>query len=74
MHFTECDLHRKIPKDVALCLFRVAQEALGNVVKHSQRQERHVELGVNDSGVSLRIRDDGRGFNTDLPTRKLESV
>jgi len=35
VQFKGCELRFKIPKDVGLCLFRVAQEALGNVVKHS---------------------------------------
>ena len=48
-----------------LCLFRVAQEALGNVVKHSQAKSADVELGASADGLSLRIRDDGRGFRTD---------
>jgi two-component system sensor kinase len=51
---------------VALCLFRVAQEALGNVAKHSHANSAHVELGANENGVSLRITDAGRGFDPDL--------
>src|SRR5208283_3736163 len=62
-HFTACDLHRDIPKDLALCLFRVTQEALGNVVKHSRASSAYVELGANETGLSLRIRDDGTGFD-----------
>jgi PAS domain S-box-containing protein len=62
IHFHECDVRMKIPKDVALCLFRVAQEALGNVVKHSQAKNTEIELGANSNGVSLRIADDGKGF------------
>jgi PAS domain S-box-containing protein len=62
VHFTECGFPKNIPKDVALCLFRVAQEALGNVVKHSQAKSAEVELGANSNGVSLRVADDGKGF------------
>ena len=62
VHFTECGVPRNIPKDVALCLFRVAQEALGNVVKHSQAKSAEVQLGANSNGVSLRVADDGKGF------------
>lgn len=62
VHFTECGFPQDIPKDVALCLFRVAQEALGNVVKHSQAKSAEVQLGANSNGVSLRIADDGKGF------------
>jgi PAS domain S-box-containing protein len=63
VQFTECDRSVDIPKDVALCLFRVTQEALGNVVKHSQAKSVRVELGFNLDGVSLRITDDGNGFD-----------
>jgi PAS domain S-box-containing protein len=70
VHFAGCNLQIKIPKDVSLCLFRIAQEALGNVVKHSHARCGHVELGANASGVSLRITDDGRGFNMDLGNPK----
>jgi PAS domain S-box-containing protein len=63
IQFTEGRIPQDIPKDVALCLFRVAQEALGNVVKHSQASSARVELGANESGVSLRITDEGRGFD-----------
>ena len=62
VHFTECGFPQDVPKDVALCLFRVTQEALGNVVKHSQAKNAQVELRANSSGVSLRITDDGMGF------------
>jgi signal transduction histidine kinase len=63
--FAGPELRRRVPKDVALCLFRVTQEALGNVVKHSQAKSTDVELGASADGLSLRIRDDGRGFRTD---------
>jgi len=69
VHFIESDLGLKIPKDVTLCLYRVAQEALGNVVKHSKANSAQVELSANASGVSLRIRDDGRGFDPDATNR-----
>jgi len=52
-----------IPKDVSLCLFRVTQEALRNVVKHSQAKLAQVELEANANRVSLRIRDEGKGFD-----------
>jgi PAS domain S-box-containing protein len=69
VQFAECeparDLPRDFPKDVALCLFRVAQEALGNIVKHSQARSARVEMGANAEGVSLRISDEGKGFVPD---------
>jgi len=63
VQFTGCELRFKISKDVALCLFRVAQEALGNVAKHSRAKGAQVELGADASLVTLRISDAGRGFD-----------
>jgi PAS domain S-box-containing protein len=56
----------EIPKDVALCLFRIAQEALGNVVKHSQAKEAQVDLSGAKNEIRLRIVDAGLGFDPAL--------
>jgi PAS domain S-box-containing protein len=66
IQFSACELPFNVPKDVALCLFRVTQESLGNVIKHSQANSARVELGANGSGASLRITDAGRGFDPDV--------
>ena len=58
-----CEFPDNIPKDVALCLFRVTQKALGNVVKHSHARCAHVELDGNGNSISLRITDEGQGFD-----------
>jgi len=65
VRFTERGIPRNFPKDVALCLFRVTQEALGNVVKHSHAKKARVELSTNANGVSLRVTDEGKGFDPD---------
>ena len=46
-----------------LCLFRIAQEALSNIVKHSKAGEATVHLARNAGQLRLEIRDDGMGFN-----------
>jgi len=66
IHFTKSGTLPKFTKDVELCLFRVTQEALSNVVKHSQSERAQVDLGANPMGVSLRITDAGKGFEPDL--------
>lgn len=48
--------------EVALTVFRVAQEALTNVAKHAQATEAIVDLLECDGVLSLEISDDGRGF------------
>jgi signal transduction histidine kinase/ligand-binding sensor domain-containing protein len=47
----------------ALALYRIAQEALGNVAKHSKAKHAHVRLERADGVVRLTISDDGGGFD-----------
>jgi signal transduction histidine kinase len=54
-----------LSQDVTLCLFRIAQEALRNSVKHSDAQIARVNLEKTDDQVRLTISDDGHGFNTE---------
>ncbi len=56
-----------ISADVALCLYRVTQEALQNVAKHSGAIEADVRLEVSGEGVALTVSDRGRGFEADAP-------
>jgi signal transduction histidine kinase len=52
-----------IPPDAALCLYRIVQEALRNVVKHSGSRHAVVELRGTEDAVALSITDDGIGFD-----------
>jgi signal transduction histidine kinase len=63
VEFAERGVSFKIPTDVALCLFRVGQEALGNVVKHSHAQRAQVELSGASNEILLHIVDSGVGFD-----------
>ncbi len=47
---------------IALCFYRIVQEGLRNIAKHSQSQEAVVALGTKDGGIALSIEDRGRGF------------
>ena len=47
---------------MALCLYRVTQEALHNVVRHSGAQHATVRLNHRGEQVSLQVADDGAGF------------
>ena len=51
----------------ALCLFRVAQEALSNVVHHAGARSATVALQSLDGGLLLTIQDDGIGFDPESP-------
>src|SRR5215471_15871710 len=63
--FTHQDVPAVIDPDIALCLFRVAQEALGNAVKHSGARHVSVKLTGAPSGLALTINDDGKGFDVE---------
>lgn len=46
----------------ATALFRIVQEALTNVARHSGAGEVHIRLVAEDGGLALTVSDDGRGF------------
>ena len=54
-----------LPHDVALCIFRVAQEALRNVARHARASVATVRLAFKEGGVLLAVRDNGIGFDID---------
>ena len=56
-----------IPPDTALCLFRVAQEALRNVARHAQARGVEVSIRTVDGGLQLAVLDDGIGFEPAAP-------
>lgn len=51
------------PAEIQLALYRIAQEALRNVVKHARAHSLRVELLTTSTQVSLTIQDDGQGFD-----------
>jgi signal transduction histidine kinase len=64
----ELSVDEKLPPlspDVEQSVYRVAQEALTNVVNHAQAKHVSVKLELVDGKVKLTVHDDGIGFNTD---------
>ena len=62
VRFEARDVPRTLPEDVALCLYRVTQEAIQNVVKHSGADQAQVEVFALGHALHLIITDDGKGF------------
>ncbi len=56
-------LRGRLPPDVELVLYRVAQEALTNAAKHARATSIWIDLDRSQTDVSLSIRDNGRGFD-----------
>ncbi|MBA4388542.1 MAG: hypothetical protein C0404_11210 [Verrucomicrobia bacterium] len=52
-----------VPPGVGLVIFRVAQEALNNVLLHAQANNVNISMKSADGRIRLRLRDDGRGFD-----------
>jgi PAS domain S-box-containing protein len=52
-----------LPRDIALCLYRVLQEGLQNIAKHSKACEARVVLQNLSDGLRLQIQDSGIGFD-----------
>lgn len=59
----DASVTRPVPEPLDLCLYRIAQEAVSNTLRHAQA--RHLDLSLREEGGDLRlsIRDDGRGFD-----------
>ena len=58
----ETDWPRDVSPDVALCLYRVTQEALQNVVRHSGAREARVSLEGHPDRLTVTVSDTGVGF------------
>jgi signal transduction histidine kinase len=51
-----------LPPDVVICLYRVAQEAIRNAVKHSGAARVQLDLSMSGDHIRLSVQDEGRGF------------
>jgi PAS domain S-box-containing protein len=63
IEFVHRELPEEISPDVELCFFRIIQESLNNIVKHSGAKQAHVEFVGRASHIRLRIVDSGVGFD-----------
>jgi len=61
--FKHGNVEDRFPPEVELALFRICQESLNNVLKHSDADQVRVELGRNEDTLLLKIEDNGVGFD-----------
>ena len=61
--FTSDDIPRSVHPDTALCVFRIVQEGLANLKKHSRAKEALVCLRRADDRLVISVRDEGCGFD-----------
>ncbi|WP_077214823.1 sensor histidine kinase [Bacillus dakarensis] len=62
---------KRLPSKYEVALFRLVQESVQNALKHADAKEIKVRLEINDSKVTVIVKDDGKGF--DVNERKAES-
>jgi signal transduction histidine kinase len=55
---------------VAACLYRVAQEAIHNILKHAQADNVRMSLSGDSRGIHLSIHDTGVGFDSGAGLRR----
>jgi PAS domain S-box-containing protein len=67
--FNDRNVPRYLPKDISLCLFRIAQEALHNAVKYSGANQCYVALYAIEEEIQLVVRDGGAGFDVEEAKR-----
>jgi len=65
------ELSQAVPADIALCFYRVAQEALSNAAKYSGASRTAVSLSNGNAVLTMRISDSGKGFDTGWPSKGL---
>jgi len=53
----------RLSPDVEEALYRIAQEALHNIVKHAGARQAQVEIARGADGIRIRVQDDGHGFD-----------
>ena len=70
IEFLEREMPEEISPDIGLCFFRIVQEALNNIVKHSGAKQAHVEFVGSPSLIRLRIVDAGVGFDPSSMTAR----
>jgi PAS domain S-box-containing protein len=52
----------RLSAEIQLLLFRIAQEALSNIGRHSRANKAEIVLDIGDGSVTMTIRDNGQGF------------
>jgi signal transduction histidine kinase len=56
---------RALPEEIGVTMYRIAQEALANAVRHAKCRNIHVQLVLHARSVELRVTDDGIGIAPD---------
>ena len=64
VNYQSNDIPREVPKEIALNIYRIAQEALRNISRHARATSVDIALLGRDDTLHLTIKDNGQGFDT----------
>ena len=68
--FTEFEgVEERLPTEVEVTLFRIAQGTVGNILEHAEAKNVSIRLECNASECVLQVKDDGKGFDVNKITR-----
>jgi signal transduction histidine kinase len=62
VNFKKSGEEQRLSHEVELALYRIAQEALSNVVRHARAEHAFLQIDFGEEEIKLEIRDDGIGF------------
>jgi two-component system sensor histidine kinase DegS len=65
---------RRLASEVELTLFRIAQEASNNIMKHAQATKVVTTVELADSAIKMMVQDDGKGFKPPTPINHLAAM
>jgi two-component system, NarL family, sensor kinase len=60
----DCEELGRLPADLEITLFRLIQESLTNIHRHSASKTAVIRLNRTDAGITLEVIDEGKGFNS----------
>ena len=73
-HVEVMGTERGLPIEVQILLFRIAQEALGNIRRHAKSSTTTVKLNFEDDSIRMTVSDNGKGFEVSQKAEDLASV
>ena len=62
INFLQKGRERRLPREAELALYRIAQEALNNVIRHSKATRAELEVAYEENEIQVSVRDNGVGF------------
>ncbi|MCB9211661.1 MAG: hypothetical protein H6609_20050 [Ignavibacteriales bacterium] len=57
------DISNLFDHDAEINIYRIVQENINNIIKHSEAKNAHIKITKNESSINIAITDDGKGFN-----------